>query len=358
MAKSGEASVKRINLALQGGGAHGAFTWGVLDRLLSDERIAIDGLSGTSAGAMNAALVVDGWARGGRDGAREALDTFWRRIGDAGRFSPLAPSPIERWFGGWSYDRAPAFAWFDAMTRFLSPYQTNPFNYNPLRRILERSIEFDCLRACTDMRLFISATNVRKGKNRIFTSEEIDIDVLLASACLPHLFHAVEIGEQSYWDGGFLGNPALYPLIYNCQSRDIVIVQINPLEILETPRSAAAILDRMNDISFNAALIAEIRAIDFVGRQLDQHRLQEGRYKHMLLHMIEAEGALREFGYASKIAADRHFLEHLRGIGERAADAWLAANFERLGAETTLPVERFLSADQRQPARVAGAPSR
>jgi len=339
--------VKRINLALQGGGAHGAFTWGVLDRLLEEERLSYDGISGTSAGAMNAVVFAEGWETGGREGARVALDRFWRAIADAGRYSPLRMLPVERFFGGWGYDRSASFVMFDIFSRLFSPYQVNPFNVNPLRDVLEKRIDFERIRGCGKIRLFISTTNVLSGKSRVFETGEITLEVILASACLPFLFQAIEIGDQSYWDGGFLGNPALYPLIYDCGARAVVIVQINPLAIEEVPKTSAEILDRMNEISFNASLIGEMRAIDFVARQLDNDRLDSNRYKHMLLHMIDSEAEMRRFGYASKLTADLDFLLHLKGIGRRAADRWLESNFDAIGVRATIDRDRFLQPEKR-----------
>lgn len=338
--------VKRINLALQGGGAHGAFTWGVLDRLLDDERLAFEGISGTSAGAMNAVVLADGWARNGRAGARVALEQFWRAIADAGRYSPLAPSPWERWFGGWNYGRASLFTWFDIFSRIFSPYQSNPFNLNPLRNVLQKQIDFEVIRRSEDLKLFISTTSVLSGKSRVFETHEISLDVLLASACLPFLFQAIEIGGQAYWDGGFLGNPALYPLIYSCNARDIVIVQINPLAVDHVPHDAAEILDRMNEISFNASLIGEIRAIDFVARQVKQDRLDPGQYKRMFLHMIDSEAEMRNFSYASKLTADWDFLLRLKHIGAQAADQWLKNHFNSLNVKSTIDRERFLQPEK------------
>lgn len=354
MANNRRNGKKTINLALQGGGAHGAFTWGVLDRLLQDERLEFEGLSGTSAGAMNAAIMVDGWERGGREGAREALARFWQSVADAGQLSPLRPTPIERWFGGWGYERTPAFFWMDLMSRIFSPYQINPFNYNPLREILGDSIDFERLRTCDHLKLFISTTSVNTGKSRVFSKPEVTLDVLLASACLPFLFQAIEIDGQSFWDGGFLGNPALYPLIYNCDCRDIVIVQINPLAIDETPTSSEEILDRMNEISFNASLIGEIRAIDFIARQLAEQKLDDARYKRMHLHMIDAEEKMRQFGYASKLNADMEFLLYLKSIGTEAAGLWLAANFDSIGRQATIDRDRFLSVELPKPHRPTG----
>ncbi|HEV3395262.1 MAG TPA: patatin-like phospholipase family protein, partial [Xanthobacteraceae bacterium] len=261
---------KSINLALQGGGTHGAFAWGVLDRLLADERIAIDGISATSAGAMNAAVLAYGWEVGGRDGARAALAAFWERIGDAGTFALLQPTWFDRLMQDGSLRFSPAFLLVDLMTRAFSPYELNPLNINPLRDALAASVDFEVLRTgeCP-IKLFICATNVRTGKIKIFERREMCVDRVMASACLPLLFQAVEVDGEHYWDGGYMGNPAMFPLIYNCGSRDVVLVRVNPVQREELPRTAAGILDRMNEITFNSSLMREMRAVSFVTELID-----------------------------------------------------------------------------------------
>src|SRR6185437_7658175 len=247
-----------IDLALQGGGSHGAFTWGVLDRLLEEPWLEIAGISGTSAGAMNAAVLADGWAAGGAKGAREALEQYWRSVSRAAAFSPMQRSPLDRLMGRWSLDNSPAYIFTDLMSRLLSPYDLNPLGFNPLREILNESIDFERLgRAPT--KLFVTATRVRTGRGRIFRNAEINADVLLASACLPTMFRAVEIDGEPYWDGGYAGNPTITPLIRESDSIDTILVQINPRERVETPRSASEILNRLNEISFNSPLMKELR---------------------------------------------------------------------------------------------------
>jgi NTE family protein len=339
----GEAAVKHISLALQGGGAHGAFTWGVLDRLLEDERIAIDGISGTSAGAMNGAVMVQGYSEGGREGARAGLERFWRRISEAGRYSPIQRTPMDRMTGVWSLDSSPIYLMFDFMSRLMSPYQTNPSNHNPLRPILEEQIDFDRLHENHKMNLFVCATNVRTGKVKIFDCDTISVDALLASACLPFMFQAVEIDGEAYWDGGYMGNPALFPLIYKCTSADIVIVQINPIKRDAVPRTPAEILNRINEISFNATLNREVRAIAFVRKLIDAENLDTEKYRRLHMHMIESEDCMQNLGYSSKLNAEWDFLIHLREIGRAAADDWLKRNFHRIGRETTVDMaEKFL----------------
>jgi NTE family protein len=256
---------KRVNLALQGGGAHGAFGWGVLDKILEDGRLGIEGLSATSAGSMNAAVYAHGWIRGGTDGAREALEKFWRGIADAGRL--LQPLP--------GLDLSPLYPLVQSLTAALSPYQFNPFNFNPLRDLLAKTLDFNAIHACDSLELFICATNVRTGQPRVFRNEQVTIDALMASACLPFLFQAVEIDGEHYWDGGYMGNPALYPLIYHTESRDVVIVHINPILRPQLPTTAADIHNRLNEITFNSSLLRELRAIAFVTKMIEQGWLKD-----------------------------------------------------------------------------------
>src|SRR5258706_2106121 len=342
-ARAPVAATRVINLALQGGGAHGAFTWGVLDKLLEDGRVSLEGLSGTSAGAINAAVAADGFIKGGRDGARQALDTFWRMISQASSFSPLRPTLFDQLRQDWNMDQSPNYMFFDLVTRLLSPYELNPFNLNPLRDILEATVDFAALRRNDTIQLFITATNVRSGKVRVFDTDELSVDVLMASACLPLLFKAVEIDGEAYWDGGYMGNPALFPLVYNCHSRDVVIVQVNPLSRLEIPTTARDILNRINEISFNSTLMREMRALATVSKFLRDGALDEARYKDVHIHMIEAETEMRELGTSSKMNADYDFLRYLCELGRAAATIWLDDNWNDLGTRSSIDVfEKFL----------------
>lgn len=335
--------IKRISLALQGGGAHGAYTWGVLDKLLEDERIEVEAISGTSAGAMNAAVFADGMGRGGRPEARHALEMFWRNISQAAQYGPLQPTPFDRLGGGWNLDHSAAFVAFDMLTRMLSPYQFNPMNHNPLRRVLEASVDFDRLEGCRAVKLFISATNVKTGKVRVFKSGEVTPDVLLASACLPFLFQAVTIEGDPYWDGGYMGNPAIFPLIYGAQSPDVVIVQVNPLGSDRVPTTAPEIMNRLNEISFNSSLMREMRAISFVTDLIDQGKLDSNQYKRVNVHWIEAEKQMRGLGVSSKLNARMDFLLHLKQIGREVAERWIADHFDALGERSTIDIkEKFL----------------
>jgi NTE family protein len=340
-----DATRPAINLALQGGGAHGAFTWGVLDRLLADGRLAIEGISGTSAGAMNAAVLAYGLARGGADGAREALATFWDKIAAAAAFSPIKPSPLDRWLSVGNMDFSPSWIAFDNLSRMLSPYELNPLNLNPLRDVLCDVVDFDWLGdqcAHDVVKLFLCATNVKTCKIHVFQGHEISADAVLASACLPFLFHAVEIDGEAYWDGGYMGNPPIFPLIYETASSDVLLVQINPVNIDEVPRRAHDIMDRVNEVSFNSSLMRELRTIAFVTRLIDEGRLDLGRYKRLNMHAIEAETELARLTVSSKLNADSQFLRWLFELGRRRAATWLEDHLHRVGRESSLDLERFL----------------
>ena len=334
--------VEFVNLALQGGGAHGAFAWGVLDRLLAEGAVGFEGISATSAGAMNATVLAYGLHAGGPEGARAALADFWEQIARAASFGPLQPSIVDRLLHNHELEFSPAFMALDLMTRLFSPYEFNPMNYNPLREILERSVDFERLRDCRAVRLFLSATNVRTGKVRVFRNHEITPDAVLASACLPFMFQAVEVDGEAYWDGGYMGNPALFPLIYDCETRDVVIVHINPLCRDEVPTSARDILSRINEISFNSSLMREMRAIHFVTKLIDEGKLTENGVKKMLIHSIAADDVMQTLNATSKLNADWEFLTHLRDLGRERAHAWLGLNFEHINRETTIDFQTYL----------------
>jgi len=336
-------AVKSINLALQGGGAHGAYAWGVLDRLLEDDRLGFEGISACSAGAMNAVVLAYGLTEGGRAGARTALANFWRRISHSALFSPLQPTLFDRLLRNHALESSPAFIALDLTTRLLSPYQFNPLNYNPLRDILEQSVDFERLRSDCAVKLSLSATNVCTGKVRVFESRELSADHVLASACLPFLFQAVEIDGERYWDGGYMGNPALFPLIYGCDSADIVVVHINPMVRCTEPRSAAEILNRINEISFNSSLMREMRAIAFVTRLIDEGQVKDGALKRVLIHAIEADEFMRELSVSSKLNPDWEFLTHLHDVGRETADRWIMENFDKLNVESSVDIHaRYL----------------
>src|SRR3954453_1405670 len=322
-ARPAASTVRTVNLALQGGGAHGAFTWGVLDRLLEEETIAFEGISATSAGAMNATVMAYGMTVGGRDGAKTALRDFWRRISHAALFSPLQPSFFDRLTHNHGLENSPAHLVFDILSRLLSPYQLNPLNHNPLRQPLEAVVDFERLNRGSAIKLFLSATNVRTCKGRLFTCAEVRADAVLASACLPFMSQAVEIDGEAYWDGGYMGNPAIYPLIYHCETPDVVVVHINPMNRPDVPTSARDIMNRINEISFNSSLMREMRAIAFVGRMIEDGKMCGTQMKAMRIHAIDAEDVMQGLGVASKLNADWEFLLHMHDIGRARAEAWL-----------------------------------
>lgn len=335
---------KTVNLALQGGGTHGAFTWGVLDRLLEDGRLAIEGISGTSSGAINAAVLAQGFDRGGTAGARQALERFWRRVSELGWMSPVHRGPVERMQGSWNLDASLGAVWLDQLGRVLSPYQTNPLNLSPLRILLEETIDAPLLHAAGAIKLFVAATRVKDGKVRIFERQEVTVDALLASACLPQLFQAVEIAGEAYWDGGYMGNPAIFPLIYGCAARDIVIVEVNPLTREGVPKTAAEIMNRLNEITFNASLMREMRAIAFVDALLEEgqaHGPGVDRLKRLHIHLVEAEEAMETLGVVSKLNTDLDFLLYLKELGRTTAGRWLDANFAALGERTTIDLRKL-----------------
>ncbi len=330
---------KALNLALQGGGAHGAFTWGVLDRLLQEPDLRLQSVTGTSAGAMNAVCLADGMGRGGREEARQTLARFWKAVSDAAALSPIQRSLLAHITGSWSLRDSPGYLMMDLLGTALSPYQLNPLNLNPLRDVVEEVIDFDAVRACPRLQVFITATNVHTGHARVFRHNEVTVDAVMASACLPQMFQAVEIDGVPYWDGGYMGNPALWPLIYHCTCRDVLLVQINPLKREETPRTSHDITNRLNEITFNASLLREMRAIAFVRRLLDDGALDPDRYKRMRLHVIEAEDTLKPLEASSKMNAEWAFLQHLHGIGMAAADTWIRRNWTSIGVEGTVDLE-------------------
>lgn len=335
------AQTKPINLALQGGGSHGALTWGVLDRLLEDERLEITAISGTSAGAMNAVVLADGLARGGRDGAREALAQFWRAVSDQARFSPIQRGPFERLTGSYSLDTSPSYLLFEGMSRLFSPYDLNPLGINPLRGILGDQVDFDRVNGSGGPSVYVTATHVRTGRPRVFGPGELSIEAVLASACLPQMFPAVEIAGEAYWDGGFSGNPVLYPLLTSAVSPDIVVVQINPIVRNELPRTARDIMNRVNEISFNSSLVKELRAIDLMQRVAEAKGIDLGVYTQTYLHLIHTDLEVQDLVASSKLNAEWSYLELLFGLGRKWADAWIDLNYDAIGQRSTLDFDEI-----------------
>ena len=334
-----------IDLALQGGGSHGAFTWGVLDGVFDDPGLTVTSLSGTSAGAMNAVVAAHGFQEAGPRGAKAALEKFWNAVSEAARFSPIRRTAFDKLAGNWSLDRSPGYLFYDLFSRLFSPYEFNPANLNPLRDILEASVDFKRLRDCP-MKLFINATNVRTGLPRIFRNAELSADVVLASACLPLMHQAVEIDGEAYWDGGFSGNPLLTPVIHESTAKDIVLVQINPIERPQVPRTAREILDRVNEISFNSSLKKELRGIAILRKMLAAGNVQVDapwfeQWSQTRLHRISST-KLTDLGSSSKLNAEWDFLLMLREEGQRAAAAFLAEHRGDLGQRSTLDIDTLL----------------
>jgi NTE family protein len=329
-----------VDLALQGGGAHGAFTWGVLDRLLEQPQLRIEGISGTSAGAMNAAVLAHGYATAQSRGARNALEDFWRRVARAATFSPFRRSPLDILMGRWTLDNSPLFLALDLAARVFSPYDLNPRGANPMRDILTECVDFAHL-GQSPIRLFVTATNVRTGRGRVFHNAELTPDVLLASACLPTLFQAIEIDGEAYWDGGYVGNPTITPLVRECVSSDTILVQVNPVERPGTPRSAREILDRLNEVSFNSPLMKELRMIALLRQVANPGDAEGARWAGMRIHRI-ASTMMTELGYSSKLNAEWEFLCMLRDEGRRCAEAFLKDHMEDLGRRSTFDLDSLL----------------
>jgi NTE family protein len=331
---------KKINLALQGGGAHGAFTWGVIDQLLEDGRIEVEGISGASAGAMNAIMLADGLARGGPEEARKRLADFWRAASLGGNLPAAQRALMARLFSFMPLEGTPVQAWFDAMSSYFSPYDTNPLNINPLKDVIERFVDFDAVRKYEPIQLFVSATNVFTGRLHIFKRDTITADAVMASACLPMLFRAVEIDGVPYWDGGYLGNPVIFPFFSTTETEDVLVVQINPMTRREVPRSSQEIMNRLNEITFNSSLLTEYRAIEFVSRLIVQGRLPRGKgpgeYRRVNVHRVVLDAEGRTYNAGTKVSNDYDFFELLREDGRRAARRFLDEHFEHIGARSTV----------------------
>ncbi|MFG1350165.1 patatin-like phospholipase family protein [Xanthobacter autotrophicus] len=329
-----------VDLALQGGGSHGAFTWGVLDRLLEESWLQIDGISGTSAGAMNAAVLADGFAAGGAQGARDALDRYWRTVAEAARFSPFQRGPLDRMLGRWTIDTSPMFVGMDIMSRLFSPYDLNPGNLNPLKKILDESIDFERLKT-SPIRLFITATNVRTGRGRVFRNGEISADVLLASACLPTMFQAIEIDGEAYWDGGYSGNPTMTPLVRELSSDDTILIPINPVERPGTPKTASEIMNRLNEVSFNSVLLKELRMIALLRKVADPGNTEGAEWAKMRIHMVPNR-LMSSLGFSSKLNAEWDFLSMLKEEGRKAGAEFLERYGDKLGVESSVDLDVLL----------------
>mgnify|MGYP006268608965 CR=1 FL=1 len=332
---------KHLAVALQGGGSHGAFTWGVLDRFLEEKELVLDGFSGTSAGAMNATLLAYGLHAGDREFARELLHRFWKTVSNYAMFSPLQPGPLDLIMGtGGNMDYSPGFLGSEVASIFLSPYQTNPAGTNPLRDILLDMVDFESLKGCTATKIFVCATNVRRGRAKVFDLSEISIEAVLASACLPYMFKAVEIDGEAYWDGGYMGNPPIFPLIDGTDCSDVMVVQINPINLERTPMDAAKIRNRINELSFNSSLMLEMRRIAFVDRLLDQGMDLGEKFRKIYIHNINPEDDLSKYTVSSKLNARWDFLIKLRDLGRSYADEWLNENFDKIGVASSCDIRQ------------------
>jgi NTE family protein len=345
-AKNVNIKARGIDLALQGGGSHGAYTWGVLDRLLEETDVSIQGISGTSAGAMNGAVLVSGYELGGAQGAKQALAAFWRQVSDVGtRSSPMKQMPWEKAAEGWNLDQSMAYKWFDAVAHASSPYDWNPMNVNPLKQVVESHIDFEAVRR-SNIQLFVTATHVQSGQAKVFSGKDLTADAVLASACLPTMYQAVEIDGEAYWDGGYMGNPVLWPLIYNTPSQDIMLVQINPLYRAGVPKKSYEIANRLNEINFNASLIAEMRAIEFVRNLLKEKKIDQHQYKNIYMHVVQAHTEMGDLDASSKVNTDWAFFEHLKQIGREVAGTWLAKHKSTIGKRSTVDIAKtFLNGE-------------
>ena len=345
-----------LNLALQGGGSHGAFTWGVLDALLADERITLEGLSGTSAGAVNAVALASGYAKGlmaGRDprrAARDSLARFWGEISNWGTLGTMQKRMVGMLWGGLPAELAPANIMASAWRSLLSPYQSNPLDINPLRDLLEREIDFQAIAGSRDLKVFVSATHVNTGRAVIFTGERLTAQAVMASACLPMLFRAVRIDDESYWDGGYSVNPPLTPLIEGCASRDLMLVQINPLKRERVPQAATEILDRINELTFNASLLTQMRSIDFINRLIEEGALSGGRFKHVLLHRIDGGADMALYPASTRNSTDAAMIGNLFKLGQASGAHWLDHHFAALGRHGTVDIRRDYLDDTREEA--------
>ena len=343
-------SRKKINLALQGGGAYGAFTWGVLDHVLKDGRLEIEGITGASAGAINAVMLADGLARGGPEEARTRLADFWRATSLGGNLPDAQRKAVDRLFSFFPFEDWPIGIWFKAVSRYLSPYDLNPLNINPLKELIKRFVDFEAVRKCRSPQVFVTATNVQTGRLCIFPHDKITADVIVASACLPYLFRAVEIDGVSYWDGGYLGNPSIFPLFETTTTEDVLLVQVNPLVRHATPTSNRQIVSRLNEITFNSPLMGELRAIEFVARLIDQGRLQRGigpgKYRRINMHRIALdEGSAQELDSESQLNTDYDFFKMLRDHGRRAARRFFDAHFDDIGVRGTVNLANEVKAE-------------
>lgn len=331
---------KNVGIALQGGGAHGAFTWGVLDRLLEEEAIVAEAMCGTSAGALNAVTCAYGLHLGGPAKAKELLEQLWRKVALTGNYL-FKPGIFDKVYGNGDIYNSPGYMMFNAVSQVLSPYNFNPLNYNPLRDILNDLVDFNELKLYNKKKLFICATNVKTNRAKIFSNQDITVDSVLASACLPLLFQAVEIDGQYYWDGGYMGNPPIFPIIENTSLKDIVLVKINSININSVPTSARDIADRVNEISFNSSLINEMKLIHYRNELLRNGVLKTDNKtnREIYVHTISGYEALSQLKHSSKMNTSWEFLLELKAKGRVIAEKWLHTDYPEVGVKSTFDVE-------------------
>ena len=331
---------KPLNLALQGGGSHGAFTWGVLDRLLEEDCFDFEGVVGTSAGAMNASALVYGLKVGGPEKARELLNSYWELMMKSATFAPW-PSLLDRIIGDGNINYSPMFTMGDALTRVMSPYQMNPMGFNPIQPVIEHVVDFDALRALDGKgpKLFLCATNVMNGRVKVFSGDELDVRSVLASACLPFMYQAVEIDGEYYWDGGYMGNPPIFPIFYECECRDVMIVQITPINLAELPTTATAIFDRIQGLSFNSSLMREMRVVNFINQLVQKGFDDGGKLKEAYIHTIDAEETMNKLGASSQANLDRKYISGLFELGRTKASEFIAAHYDSVGSASSADIE-------------------
>ncbi|MDR2765935.1 MAG: patatin-like phospholipase family protein [Holosporaceae bacterium] len=326
---------KAIAIAMQGGGAHGAYTWGVLDRLLEEKDIVIEGVSGTSAGGMNAVATAQGIMTGGNEGGRQLLDKYWRVMSEKGKNSIFKPGFLDVLAHKYTMHNSPGFLMFDFLSKIMSPYQMNPFGTNPLKDVVEELFDFEKLKDFNDVKIFLAATHVYTGKLKVFSNKDLCTEALLATACLPTMYAAVMVKNDYYWDGGFIGNPVIAPLIYECETADIMIIKLNPTHRPRLPITASEIGDRLNEITNNTSIVREMRSIHFISKLIDDGLVKPGSMKRLHVHLIEDEATFQDLGWSSKLNTDIVFLEHLFNAGRKSADLWLKENYDKIGKQTT-----------------------
>jgi NTE family protein len=330
---------KKIAVALQGGGSHGAYTWGVLDALLENENLYFEGVSGTSAGGMNAAACVQGLSSGGNQKARELLRAYWERIGELGRQGFLHPFPWNKMAKNFTVSDTPAFKFMQYLSNTFSPYQLNPTNMHPLQPVVDEMFDFDLLRKGEECKLFLCATHVATGKLKVFKGQELSKEAVLASACVPSIFQAIEVDGEMYWDGGFIGNPAIYPLIYNCDTPDILTIQIRRVYDPTVPTTVHDIQNRLGEITQNACLTREMRSIAFISKLIDDGIIAPGKLKRLHMHLIRDDAFWGTIDRTSGFCSDPEFLDYLFKAGRRAGKQWLHENYDHIGIKTTADIE-------------------